>query len=163
MQERLGNITDHIAAIRLFAEWEVHAATQTPQEGESFLGSWKRRRKWKICETFANGGRPSGPTALVQSLANQTGIGCERSLSSSTDRGVRRPICRKTDRQFRRPSQPPQVVVARDFDRAHAPGVLGPLLNVEQSESARFKVRHQVDERNLRRIALEMEHALGSK
>ncbi len=36
LQERLGNITDHIAAIRLFAEWEAHSA-EHPRLDESLL------------------------------------------------------------------------------------------------------------------------------
>ena len=36
LQERLGNITDHIAAIRLFAEWEAHSA-EHPRLGPSLL------------------------------------------------------------------------------------------------------------------------------
>lgn len=36
LQERLGNITDHIAAIRLFAEWEAYSA-EHPRLGPSLL------------------------------------------------------------------------------------------------------------------------------
>lgn len=43
LQERLGKITDHIAAIRLFAEWEEHNSKHTPQMGVSYLEAEKIR------------------------------------------------------------------------------------------------------------------------
>jgi len=41
LQERLGKITDHIAAVRLFAAWEAHNAPHTPMEGVSYLNMEK--------------------------------------------------------------------------------------------------------------------------
>jgi CHAD domain-containing protein len=75
LQEQLGKITDHIAAIRLFAEWEVQSASQTPREGASYLDIEKAKeledlqgfREWWISERAER---------LEQSLINITGVGC---------------------------------------------------------------------------------------
>jgi CHAD domain-containing protein len=77
LQEQLGNITDHIAAIRLFAEWEAHNAAQTPREGASYL-DLEKTREVEDLQDFRNWWTPERADSLEQSLANQTGIYCER-------------------------------------------------------------------------------------
>jgi CHAD domain-containing protein len=78
LQERLGKITDHIAAIRLFAEWEAHNAAQTPREGASFLEVEKAQEVDDLRD-FRDWWSSSRADWLEQSLANQTGITCGRS------------------------------------------------------------------------------------
>ena len=75
LQEQLGNITDHIAAIRLFAEWEEHNAAQTPREGASYLDVEKTCEVEDL-QNFRNWWTSERADSLEQSLANQTGIGC---------------------------------------------------------------------------------------
>jgi CHAD domain-containing protein len=75
LQEELGNITDHIAAIRLFAEWEAYHAAQTPLKGESHLDAEKAREVQDLRD-FRVWWTPERADSLEQSLANQTGIAC---------------------------------------------------------------------------------------
>jgi CHAD domain-containing protein len=75
LQERLGKVTDHIAAIRLFAEWEAHNAAQTHREDASCLELEKTQeaedlRDFRVWWTSARA------DWLEQSLANRTGIAC---------------------------------------------------------------------------------------
>lgn len=77
LQEQLGNITDHIAAIRLFAEWEAHA-TQTPQAGESFI-DMEKAREMEDLQAFRDWWTPERADELAQSLTNQTGTVCDPS------------------------------------------------------------------------------------
>jgi CHAD domain-containing protein len=73
LQERLGKVTDHIAAIRLFAEWEVHNAAQTADDGESFLNVEKAREQEDLRD-FRDWWTSARADWLEQSLANRTGI-----------------------------------------------------------------------------------------
>jgi CHAD domain-containing protein len=78
LQERLGAITDHIAAIRLFAEWESDNATHTPRGGESYLDAEKAQELADV-QSFRDWWTSERAESLVQSLVNQTGINCEHS------------------------------------------------------------------------------------
>ncbi|HEV7394035.1 MAG TPA: CHAD domain-containing protein [Burkholderiales bacterium] len=78
LQERLGKITDHIAAIRLFAEWESHNAAQAPREGASFLDVEKAQEVDDLRD-FRDWWSSARADWLEQSLANQTGIVCGQS------------------------------------------------------------------------------------
>jgi CHAD domain-containing protein len=78
LQERLGKITDHIAAIRLLAEWESDNATQTPREGASFLNVEKAQEADDLRD-FRDWWTTARANWLEQSLANQTGIACGQS------------------------------------------------------------------------------------
>lgn len=75
LQEQLGEITDHIAAIRLFAEWEAHNAARTPGEGTSYLDKEKTQEVEDLRD-FREWWTAERAESLARSLANQTGIGC---------------------------------------------------------------------------------------
>jgi CHAD domain-containing protein len=78
LQERLGKITDHIAARRLFAEWEEHNANHTPRVGTSYLEAEKAReaedlkgfRAWWTAERAAS---------FEHLLAERVGLGAASS------------------------------------------------------------------------------------
>ncbi len=72
LQERLGNITDHIAAIRLFADWEAHSA-EHPRLEESFLDREKAAEVHDV-EQFHEWWRVDGiKMKLVQGRADVNG------------------------------------------------------------------------------------------
>ena len=77
LQEQLGKITDHIAAIRLFAEWESYNAAHTPSEGASYLDREKANEVEDL-RHFREWWTSERADRLVQLLTNQTGIGCGR-------------------------------------------------------------------------------------
>jgi CHAD domain-containing protein len=76
LQEQLGKITDHIAAIRLFAEWEVQSAAQTPRNGASYL-AMEKATELEDLRDFRQWWTSERADRLGQSLMNLTGIGCE--------------------------------------------------------------------------------------
>jgi CHAD domain-containing protein len=78
LQEQLGQITDHIAAIRLFAEWEVQSAAQTPREDASYL-DMEKSKELDDLRDFRQWWTSERADRLAQSLVNLTGIGCEPS------------------------------------------------------------------------------------
>jgi len=55
------------------------------------------------------------------------------------------------------------IFLALDFDRAEAREMVGEKLRVEQFEAAEPEPPDQVDERDFRRVALEVKHALAEK
>jgi CHAD domain-containing protein len=75
LQEQLGNITDHIAAIRLLAEWEVQSAAQTPRDGASYL-DMEKAKELEDLRDFRQWWTSERADRLEQSLVNLTGISC---------------------------------------------------------------------------------------
>jgi CHAD domain-containing protein len=83
LQEQLGKITDHVAAVRLFAEWEGHNAIQTPGESASYLdiekalelGDLQDFRSWW---TFERAER------FKQLVTSETAIEFDHSVSSQS-------------------------------------------------------------------------------
>lgn len=75
LQEQLGTITDHIAAIRLFAEWEAVSAAETPRLELNYLDAEKLREVEDL-QHFRNWWTPERAEHLERSLASQTGSGC---------------------------------------------------------------------------------------
>jgi CHAD domain-containing protein len=68
LQERLGKIIDHIAAVRLLAEWEAHKAEQTAQGGANTLDKEKALEREDL-QAFREWWTPERATWLEQSLA----------------------------------------------------------------------------------------------
>jgi CHAD domain-containing protein len=77
LQERLGKITDHIAAMRLLAEWEVHKAEQTAEGGASTLEAEKARQREDL-EAFREWWTAERATWLERSLAAHSESVCEK-------------------------------------------------------------------------------------
>jgi CHAD domain-containing protein len=77
LQEQLGKITDHIAAMRLLAEWEVHKAEQAAEGGASTLDAEKARQRQDL-EAFRQWWTPERATWLEQSLAAHSESVCEK-------------------------------------------------------------------------------------
>jgi CHAD domain-containing protein len=75
LQEQLGNITDHIAAIRLFAEWEVQSASQTPREGASYL-DMEKAKELEDLRNFRQWWTSERANRLEKSLMNLTAMNC---------------------------------------------------------------------------------------
>jgi CHAD domain-containing protein len=78
LQERIGKVTDHIAAIRLFAEWETHNAAQTPCEDASFL-ELEKTQEAEDLRDFRDWWSSARTDWLEQSFVNQTGMACGQS------------------------------------------------------------------------------------
>jgi CHAD domain-containing protein len=78
LQERLGKITDHIAAIRLFGEWESYNAAQTPRDDASFL-ELEKAQEAEDLRDFRDWWTSARADWLEQLLANQAGIACGQS------------------------------------------------------------------------------------
>jgi CHAD domain-containing protein len=76
LQERLGKIIDHIAAMRLFAEWEVHKAEQTAQGGANTLDKEKALEREDL-QAFREWWTPERASWLEQSLAVHSESVCE--------------------------------------------------------------------------------------
>jgi CHAD domain-containing protein len=74
LQEELGTITDHIAARRLFAEWEEHNAAHTPSGGESYLDR-EKALELEDLQRFRNWWTSERADRFVESLANPIGVG----------------------------------------------------------------------------------------
>ena len=75
LQERLGKVTDHIAAIRLFTEWESHNAAQTVREAASLMDVEQAQEAADLRD-FRDWWSSAQADWIEQSLANRTGIGC---------------------------------------------------------------------------------------
>lgn len=77
LQERLGKITDHIAAMRLLAEWEAHKPKQTAAGDASTLEAEQARQREDL-EAFRKWWTAERATWLEQSLAAHSESACEQ-------------------------------------------------------------------------------------
>jgi CHAD domain-containing protein len=77
LQERLGKIIDHIAALRLLAEWEVHKAEQTAEGGANTLDKEKALEREDL-EAFREWWTIERATWLEQSLGTHSERVCEK-------------------------------------------------------------------------------------
>jgi CHAD domain-containing protein len=83
LQEQLGKITDHIAAIRLFAEWEGLNATQTPGESASYLDIEKALELGDL-QDFRNWWTFERADRFKQLVTSEAAIECDQSVSSQS-------------------------------------------------------------------------------
>jgi CHAD domain-containing protein len=83
LQERLGKITDHIAAMRLLAEWEVHKAEQTAEAGASTLDAEKAHQREDL-DAFHEWWTAERATWLEQALAAHSESICEKREEQAT-------------------------------------------------------------------------------
>ncbi len=76
LQERLGKITDHIAAMNLFAEWRSHQAEQASLgDAHDFLELEKQQQAEDL-QNFRQWWTPDRANWLKDSLAEHAGAGC---------------------------------------------------------------------------------------
>jgi CHAD domain-containing protein len=83
LQEQLGKITDHIAAIRLFAEWEGINATHTPRESASYLDI-EKASELEDLQDFRDWWTSERAERFKQLIASETAIECDRPVSSQS-------------------------------------------------------------------------------
>jgi CHAD domain-containing protein len=76
LQEQLGTITDHIAAVRLFAAWEGESAAQTPLEDARCL-DLEKAKELEDLRDFRQWWTPERADRFVHGLINLTGLGCQ--------------------------------------------------------------------------------------
>jgi CHAD domain-containing protein len=83
LQERLGKITDHIAAIRLFAEWEGRNATETPSVSVSYLDR-EKALELEDLQDFRDWWAAGRAEQFTQLMASENAIECDRPVSSQS-------------------------------------------------------------------------------